>query len=161
MSWIDDAAELMELEAAKGREIEEAVDWKPEPGDTLVGTLMKQAVVYTRFGPAIKVWVKDRDGDVWVVFGSASMFKDEYIAEAPQVGMGISIRFDGKGEGQYAKALWYVMSEPHDQEEARQVLFELFEQAQKLEEAKQAKAPEREPSPFNGSGEVDDLEAPF
>lgn len=163
MSWLDDAETMMEMEAAKGREVEAAAEWKPDAGETLIGTVLKIGAVITKFGLALKVWVRDQEGDVYQVFGSASMFKEEFLAEAPAVDMGIAIRYDGKGEGQYAKALWYISTEPHDKEAATEEILAIIASAEEIARSKAAAKQEREPAPpFNGSGDDDDdMTAPF
>jgi hypothetical protein len=161
MSWFDDAAAKMDEEAGLGRAIVEAEDWKPEAGDTLIGRVQQISAVITKYGLALKVWVQDTDGDMWQVFGSASMFKEEFVNAAPMVGFGIAIRYDGKPEGQYARALWYISTEPHDEAEARKEIFSIIEQAEKLAAAKPKQEERDDPPPvFNGSSD-DELTAPF
>lgn len=162
MSWLEEAEEGLALEAELGKAINEATEWKPEAGDSLLGTARQIGAVITKYGLAFKVWVETEDDGMFQVFGSAAQFKEEFLQAAPFVGGGIAIRFDGKSEGQYAKALWYVHAEGKDKAANRQVIYEIIEQAERLKAMKDSKTPEREPDPLhNGSGEDGDLTAPF
>jgi len=165
MSWLDEAEAGLELEAEMGKAINDATEWKPEAGDSLLGTVRQIGAVVTKYGLAFKVWVEDEKKDMFQVFGSASMFKEEFLQSAPFVGGGVAIRFDGKGDGQYDKALWYVNAEGDDKSAHRKVIYEVIEQAQELKRMKDAKAPEREREPepsYNGTGDEDDeMKAPF
>jgi hypothetical protein len=171
MSWIDDAETGLELEAEIGKKIADATEWKPEAGDMLVGTFVQLSSVITKYGTAFKLWIRDGKDEMFQVFASGAMLKEELLAAAPSVGMGIGIRYDGKAEGEYGKQLYYVNCEvdlSSDEAEsdrqviARKAFYEAIAQAEKIAEMKKTKKPERDKAPaFNGSADVDDLEAPF
>jgi len=171
MSWFDEAQEEIELESSMAKQINDATEWRPEEGDTLKGTLLQVDAVITRYGTAFKIYVSEHaTGEVFQVFASHSMLKEELLAHAPSVGKGLVIRYDGKAEGEYGKQTYYVVVEriadPDDEAArkaaARAVFIDAVDRAETMKKMKDQKAkPDRDPAPaFNGSSD-DELTAPF
>lgn len=95
--------------AAKKRANEEARDsdtWDPEPGEKIVGVLLKAEIVKTRNGPAPVLVIRnlgepsggiasDKSGTVWA---SRTVLWGELEREMPAIGKRVAIQFDGKKE---------------------------------------------------------------
>lgn len=80
--------------------------WKPEPGETLVGTVINVTTRSTSYGSSPVIVVQDDAGDVHAWWGFHAVARKELSRVRPRVGETIAIRRlpDGKGtQGRYRR----------------------------------------------------------
>jgi len=156
------------LDQLKKQSTESAVEekradtWKPSPGDMLAGTVVRGDHVMTSNGDARLIVIADEETDKeWTVWCSGKMLKDLVIEKAPALGSLIVVEFHGK---------FPVQSNPSYSfnKYTMEVGSTDFEYWDKITTAYRRKAAASVDSAqiqsvetFNGSGDDDDLEAPF
>ncbi|MEJ5370251.1 MAG: hypothetical protein WHT08_18220 [Bryobacteraceae bacterium] len=70
--------------------------WRPEPGDVLVGTVLRYDVGHTAYGPVRTCTVRTDDGERVAIWLSSTVLLDLFKRERPQVGERIGLRYQGK-----------------------------------------------------------------
>jgi hypothetical protein len=81
------------------RELEELEDWapawKPKPGDTLVGTLLRYDTGHTPFGPVRTATIRKADGERVSVWLSNTVLLNEFARLKPKPGERIGLKYLG------------------------------------------------------------------
>lgn len=72
--------------------------WKPEPGDLLVGKLIRKGVRKTRYGPTEVAVVETDDHARFCVWLSSTVLKGCFDQENPEPGDRVGIRYNGRHE---------------------------------------------------------------
>lgn len=119
--WLDSAEQKMEDAAAVIEKRQGAETWKPKEGDVLQGTLLDgDYYVGGSHGPVHVLTIEDKDGKVWTVWCGSALLVKAMSDEAPKVGKGIRIKFDGKKPpskpGGYEWNAYYMVAEEADHE---------------------------------------------
>jgi hypothetical protein len=93
-------AELAEAEAAlDGDEQEYAPAWKPQPGEALIGRVVRiEREVETRYAPADVFTIETRGGDRHAVWGTRTVLRNELRDADPKVGEHVAIEYLGLRE---------------------------------------------------------------
>jgi len=156
------------LDQLKKQSTESAVEekradtWKPSPGDMLAGTVVRGDHIMTANGDARLLVIADEETDKeWTVWCSGKMLKDLVIEKAPALGSLIVVEFHGKFPVQSNPSYSfnkYTM-------EVATTDFAYWDKIDKAFHRKQAASVTEtyggQVETFNGSGEDEDLEAPF
>jgi len=116
MAWEDDAELLLEKEQEDREKLSDTTTWKPKEGDVLIGTLLEGKILDGEYGPCHIMNIEDKDGKVWTVWAGNKLLKDAVIEQAPKVGKGVSVKFDGmkqpsKPGGREYKAFYMACQE--------------------------------------------------
>ena len=101
MSDIDDQ---LAAKQAKKQESTDADAWDPEPGEKIVGVLLRADVVKTRRGPSLLLVVRNTgdesggidSGESGLIWGSRTVLQGELLNEQPAIGAPIAILYEGK-----------------------------------------------------------------
>lgn len=74
----------------------EAENWRPEPGDKLIGTVRHRGVLNGQYGPTPTLKVEDREGKMWSVLCGSKILKDWIEESDPRAGDAVGIEYTGK-----------------------------------------------------------------
>lgn len=99
------AEDEAKIEQARWKEIESRLrageePWMPEPGEMLVGRIVKIGVRSSRFGDYPALTVRQADGSELVFHGFRTVALNELKRLKPHVGDDIGVVYQGQGKGQ-------------------------------------------------------------
>lgn len=95
-----DIDKLLDAQAERDEEERGATKWKPEPGDTLNGILVKTGWYDGgEYSPSLWLLIKTMDGDTYRVY-CPTVLTNRLNEEEPAIGSGIAIRYEGRREAQ-------------------------------------------------------------
>lgn len=98
MSWEEESEALAAKEREDAEKANSAVTWKPEPGDSVVGTLIEGFIFQGDYDPCPVMVIEDSDGVVHKVFCGNKVLKESVEAKEPKPGMGVRVTYDGMRE---------------------------------------------------------------
>lgn len=100
---MSDYDKLLDDKKATNDEERGAAKWEPEEGDKLSGFLMKSGWYdgNPEYPPSLWILVKDEDGDTHRVY-CPTVLRGQLVEEAPAIGSGIAIRYEGRVDSQTA-----------------------------------------------------------
>jgi len=94
-----DVNEMLDNQAEKDKEERGAENWKPEPGEQLDGFIIKSGWYDgSEYEPSLWFLLKDIEGVTHRVYCS-TVLRNQLVEEAPKMGSGIAVRYEGKKEG--------------------------------------------------------------
>lgn len=164
MGWLDDAEAQLDADSMVTKALADAEDWKPEAGETLMGTLVEGRNIKTKYGPTYIMAVKTSDDEILNVWCGSKMLRNALLLAMPAVGSGVIIKYEGKTEGK--KNNWhqyYMNAEPHGDAAAFEKWAAFWTHLERVTAAGITETKTVTPidSSFNGSSEQGDLTAPF
>jgi hypothetical protein len=69
--------------------------WRPEPGDVLIGTVVRVTEGETRYGTCSIAWIERADGSRASAWLTTKVLRDEWSDADPKPGEHVAIRYEG------------------------------------------------------------------
>ena len=115
-SFFDGIDDRMDAKSEEEEAARNSDDWNPEAGDQLNCILLKVNVRKTKFGPAAVLIVRNvgpesggiENEGTCTVWCSRTTLIGGLISEAPKIGSGLAIRFDGQASTQDGTGKYYA-----------------------------------------------------
>lgn len=116
--------------------------WKPEPGDTLVGTVIEVTTRESEFGVYPLIGVMTEDGGEYYLHCFHTVLTREIARRRPKIGDTIAVRFRGDHERGY-KDYRVLVESPAPPEDPVIIDWEAMEKAAEEQESWEAKVAEK------------------
>ena len=83
--------------------------WDPEPGEQLIGELVRYVDAQTKMGPCKVAVVRDIDGDDLVsVWLTRNVLKNEFEKQAPRAGDTVGLKFHGEKASRNGQSSYFL-----------------------------------------------------